>query len=492
VVWIFVAALAARRGARASAAFHAVSSAVIAGPLLFEAVSSFGVLSPPAGVVALAGVTAAGLLVSVRWRLQSTAWVFTVACLITAAAIATIRSPGEAATAVVVVLGIATLWYAGKLRWNALMWLTAGAADLAVLRLTTIATVAFELGPKVGPVHPVVVAVLQALLVLGFVGTFVFRSVRGRAPVGVFEFVQTVAVWAVGWGGAAKLAGSNGWSTDGLAVVAFAGAVAAYACAFGIVDRRQGRNTAFVYLSSLGLGLVLVGLQGVADTAGAVIWASLALGVAVVASRWDRVTLRVHAVVLIVAAWVAAGVGFVVASTLGDVELVPETPRVATTVVVVLTLVTTMVVAAGRRSGTGGWIQQLPLVVLVLQSALAVAAVMVTTVEAVLPVGTAAAVETVALSAVTIGLAFMARRWELPEAGWLVYPFLVATGLRMVARDFLSGRTVVLVIALAAYGIALIVSTKMVKTSLGVAGHGATNDEQRGAENPGPGPGWTA
>ena len=69
-----------------------------------------------------------------------------------------------------------------------------------------------------------------------------------------------------------------------------------------------------------------------------------------------------------------------------------------------------------------------------------------------------------ALSLVTVGLGALASRWGIREAGWLVYPLLLVTGLRMVVRDFLSGQTLVLVIALAAYGLALIVSTKMMRT----------------------------
>ena len=471
VIWILVAALAARKGARANAAFYAVCSAVIAGPLLFEAATSFGVLSPAAGALALAAVTAVGLLVAVRWRLQSTAWVFTLACLITAAAVATVRSPGEAATALVVGLGLATLWYASGFRWSGLTWLTAVAADLAVLRLTAIATVTFELGPTVGPVHPTLVASLQALLAVGFVGTFVVRALRGTAPVGLFEFAQTVAVWVIGWGGAIRLAGVNGWSTDGLAVIALIGGAAAYAGAFGVVDRRQGRNAAFIYLSSLGLGLVLVGLPGVAGSAAAVVWASLAVGVAAVGSRWDRVTLRVHAAILVGASWVAGSVVADAVSDLAGGGVPGATPRFEAGIVVLLTLVATAAVAAGRRRRSGGWMQQLPLTALLLLSALAIAAAMVVAAAAVLPPGTTAATGTVALSLVTVGLAALASRWGIGEAGWLVYPFLLATGLRMVVRDFTSGQTIVLVIALAAYGFALIVSTKTVRISAGTPDH---------------------
>jgi len=471
VIWILVAALAARNGSRASAGFYAVCSAVIAGPLLFEAATSFGVLSPAAGAIALAGITTAGLLISARWRLQSTAWVFTLACLITAAAVATVRSPGEAATAVVVMLGVVTLLYAGEFRWSGLKWLTAVSADLAVLRLTAIATVTFDLGPDVGPIHPTVVALLQAVLVVGFVGTFVIRALRGKAPVGVFEFVQTVAVWIIGWGGAIRLAGVNGWPTDSLALIALIGGAAAYAGAFGVVDRRQGRNAAFIYLSSLGLGLVLVGLPSVAGSATAVVWASLAVGVAAVGSRWDRVTLRVHAAILVGASWVSAGVVPEVVSGLVGGGLVGVKSQLEIGLVVLLTLVVTAVVLAGRKRRSGSWTQRLPLTALLLVSALATAAAVVVTTTAVLPSGTAGAIGTVALSLVTVGLGALASRWGIREAGWLVYPLLLVTGLRLVVRDVLSGQTLVLVIALAAYGFALIVSTKMLKTSTGTPDH---------------------
>ena len=295
------------------------------------------------------------------------------------------------------------------------------------------------------------------------------KGLRGTTPVGVFEFAQTVAVWIIGWGGAKRLAGVNGWSTDSLALIALIGGAAAYAGAFGVVDRRQGRNAAFVYLSSLGLGLVLVGLPSVADSATAVVWAILAVGVAAVGSRWDRVTLRVHAAILVGASWVSAGVVPEVVFGLVGGGMVGSRFRPEVGLVVLLTLVATAVVLAARKRRSGSWVQRLPLTALLLVSALAVAASVVVTTTAVFPSGTTGAAGTVALSLVTVGLGALASRWGIREAGWLIYPLLLVTGLRMVVRDFLSGQTLVLVIALAAYGFALIVSTKMLKTSTGTA-----------------------
>jgi hypothetical protein len=102
-----------------------------------------------------------------------------------------------------------------------------------------------------------------------------------------------------------------------LAAFALVAGLAAYAVSFGVVERRQGRNRSFIFLSSLGLALVLLGLPGTIGSASAVVWAVLALIAAAAGSRWDRLTLRVHAVVLLLAAWTSSGVGGEAAGDLG-------------------------------------------------------------------------------------------------------------------------------------------------------------------------------
>lgn len=262
------------------------------------------------------------------------------------------------------------------------------------------------------------------------------------------------------------MAGANEWSTTPLSLLALAGGVVAYAGAFGFVERRRGENTAFIYLSSLGLGLVLVGLPGIAGGAAALVWAGLGLLAAVIGSRWDRVTMRVHATVLLAASWIASGVVAEAVDDLGGAGTIDATMAAAVFVVVALTLTTTAVIVVGERSRKPSWKQRVPATCLLLMSAIAVAAVIVVILEAGLPEGSALGSGTVAVSLVTVGLAVLARKWGVREAGWLVYPFLALGGLRMIVCDFLSGQTLVLVIALAAYGVGLIVATKLVGVSL--------------------------
>jgi len=463
VVWIVAAARAASGGGKASAGFHSVCAALIADPLLFEASTALGVLSPTVGAALLAGMTAIGMVVASRWRLRAAAWVFGLGALVTALSLAVVRPPGEAATAVLVALGLASLWMAEVHGWDVLRWFTALAADVGVLRLTAMATAPAGLPAAFGVVNAPIVAVLQTVLVVGFVGTTVSRALRGKSQLTAFDVLQSAAAWAVGWGGGVRLAQAHGWGTRGLVLLALALGLAAYAGAFGVVDRREGRNRAFFFLSSVGLVLVLLGVPGVAGGSSASVWALLAVGVAAVGSRWDRVTLRVHAAVLLLAAWGMSGLAVEAVQKLSGRGEAIATPQPGEIIVVVLTIITTAVVLAGRRLRTSGWAQRLPLTGMLAISAIGIAAITVWVAAAAAPEAVVA-VGTVTLSAVTVGFAILAGRWGVVEAGWLVYPLLVLTGLQVIFHDLTSGRTLALVFTLAAYGAALILSPRLVRS----------------------------
>ncbi len=460
--WIAAAAMAAGKGARGSAGFFAVCAALIADPLIFEASTEFGVLSPTGSAVTLAVMTAAGLVIASRWRLHESAWVFVVGATVSGVTLAFVRPPGEAATAVLVALGLASVWLAGRHGWDSLGWLTAIGADVGVLRLTAMATAPG--GPHgFDPPQLVLVAALQGVLVMGYVGSSFLRAVRGRNAVRLFDYLQTAAAVAIGWGGAVQLARANDSGIRILAVVALLVGVAAYAVAFTVVDRRHGRNRSFVFLSSLGLALVLLVLPGAVGAASAVVWAVLALIAAAAGSRWDRMTLRAHAVALLLASWIASGVAAEAVADLSGRAGFNEVPGAVAMIVAVLTVITTLVGLLVRRSTTIGWAQRLPLTALLVMTGIVLAAALVSVASLVAP-SSSLWMGTVALSAMTLLSAVLAARWGIREAGWVVYPLLALTGLRVILADLASGRTVVFVIALAAYGAALIASPKILRS----------------------------
>ncbi len=463
--WVAVAATDAHRGRHGSAGFYAACAALIGNPLLFEAVTSFEVMSESTAAVALALMTAVGLTVAVHWKMHIAAWVFGAGALATAIALAMARPPGAAATAVVVGVGLAWLWVEDRRGWSVLTWVTALAANVAVLRLTALAVTTHDLPAGFGTVQPWAVASLQAVLVIGYVGASVLRAMRGRRPLRGFDAVQTIAAWLTGWGGGMRLAGVQGWNTGVLAVFCLAVAVVAYAGAFAVVDRRDGRSRAFFFLSSIGVAAVILGMPGVAGNATAMLWAAVAAGTAAIGSRWDRVTLRVHSVILLLAAWVSSGLGTTVLGSLfGGRE--ENAWQAVTVLVAAVTVAAAAIVFAGRRDRGAGWLARLPMAALLAMSTLTIASVMAS-IGNVVTDGLAVALGTVALAAATMVLALLASRWGFVEAGWLVYPMLVLTGLKVVSQDLGSGRAVVLVVALASYGTALVVAPRLLRSGRG-------------------------
>lgn len=462
VSWIVAAARAARRHARVSAGFYAACAALIANPLIFEAATEFDVLTPVEGALTLSLVTAVGLVAAARWRLPESAWVFAVGAMTAGAAIAVARPPGEAATAVVVVLGLAVAWMPGLLGWESLRWLTALGADVGVLRLAAMATAAGSPAGFVAP-HTVVVAILQGVLLFGYVGASVTRALYGRRTVRTFDLVQTAVAWAIGWGGAVRLAKLNGVGTAGLAAVALVVGGLAYAGAFSIVERRQGRGRSYLFLTSLGLVLVLLGVPGLFGGKSSAVWAVGALVAAAIGSRFDRLILRAHAAVLLVAAWVQSGLAAEIIRDLAGKSAIEGTPGWSVIVVVLLTVGSTAVILLTRRLASHHWAPRVPFTTMLVMSGAVAAATAVWVVGTVSPSSTQW-MGTVALSAVALALAGVASYWRVREAAWVVYPLLAVTGLRVLLSDLGSDRTIVLVVALAAYGAALILSPRLLRT----------------------------
>jgi hypothetical protein len=79
------------------------------------------------------------------------------------------------------------------------------------------------------------------------------------------------------------------------------------------------------------------------------------------------------------------------------------------------------------------------------------------------------------LAIATLSIAWGARHGRFKEWAWLVYPLLVIVGLKMVAQDFKYSRPATLFIALALYGIALIVAPRLRRARDRASGYVAGN-----------------
>jgi len=83
--------------------------------------------------------------------------------------------------------------------------------------------------------------------------------------------------------------------------------------------------------------------------------------------------------------------------------------------------------------------------------------------------GILATVRTAVLAGATLVIAAVSRREGFREWSWLVYPLLVFIGLKMVAQDFNHSRPATLFIALAIYGLALIVAPRLRRRAVAAA-----------------------
>jgi len=462
-VWLYFTDRCGARGRTSGALFHALGAALVAFPLLLEATTRFKVLGVAGGALVLLLLTAAFLLVAVRRRLHAVAWVTIVAAVPTALVLLLKTGVPTPFALYLIALGIATMWLAYTCGWTAIRWPVALAADLAVVGVTLRALSA----EHVEPVR--VVMLLQVVLVAAYLAGIAVRTLLRDRDVTLFEVTQASMALVIGFGGAILLTRT----TASLAVLMGAASIlfgaACYALAFWFVDRHEGheRNVQFyatlalvLVLAGLGLDLSLPWLAGVsavfavASVAG---WALLGrpylllhgmayLLVSSIASR--ALSYGAWAIFMSPPAWTApaavmamAAVAAALSAGLAAQRPWPEggVPASVMRVVIAVVLIATAV-------GCGiGW----------------AVPVLAGSSDGSVDLGVLATVRTGALAVVALLVAWCARNERFREWAWLVYPLLVLVGLKMIVQDFKYSRPATLFIALALYGIALIVAPRL-------------------------------
>ena len=481
VLWLLLGDRAAARGRTLSAAFHVGAAVVVADPLLWEAASRFGVLGAPQAAAALALFAAGGLAVAWRRRRPAVAWLVTLGAVGAAwVSMISLQKLGLPTlvpyVAVLLALGVATLWLAYGRRWPGLRWLTAGAVDLAVLILA----VKEGMGRAGGASGWVLTAEL-ALVVL-YTGSFAARSLRPGWRLGAFTAVQTAAVLAIGYGGAVRLARAAPAphvAATGLGIASVLVAGALLAIAFTLLGRRVEQRHTFLYFPSLAFVFLLGGTSLLLPAPGrAVAWSLLTLAAALMATRFASATLGLFAALYAIAGAQASGLlagathGFLGAPAgpwplPGPIDL-----GVLAAIAVACGLPLPRDSAFWRRAAA------LPKVLILALFAWTAGGTLLGAVALAVAAGPAsggaggtagvdpallAALRTALLAATALGLAWAARRERLREAGWLVYPALLLGGLKLAWEDFPLARPTELFVALALYGAALILAPRLAR-----------------------------
>lgn len=464
IAWLVLADRAGRRAQVTSAVFHALAAALVTFPLLVEATTRFRVLTGAGGALGLALLTAGLLFVAWRQRLHAVAWVTIVAALPTSIVLLVSAGVVMPVGCYLIALGVATMWLAYELGWTALRWPVALTADLVVAGVTMRA-----LAPE-HPVAPHTAMLLQWALIGAYLISIAIRTiVRGRI-VTVFEIVQTVAALLVAFVGTVLLTRDTGAIPAAVGLTSLILGTAGYGVAYAFVGRRAGLERNLYFYTSLALVLVLAGcalvLRG--PWLGAV-FAVLGAAAAGIWSREGRLYLLLHGAAYVVAASIASGALGYSAWALAAAPVESWALPRAIMLVVLVAAALSAGLAAARPWPDGAVVASgLRLVIALCLALLAsgwivgyLAPAIAGLADRRVDLGALATVRTGVLAIAALAIAWVGRHPRFREWAWLVYPLLVAVGLKMVAQDFKYSRPATLFIALAVYGAALIVAPRL-------------------------------
>lgn len=477
LVWLFMTDRAAGRGQEPSALFHALAAAMVAFPLLVEATMRFKVLTGATSALGIAVVAAVMLAVAWRQRLYLVAWLAVVAAVLTSFALLVKTGVVAPYAFFLIIFGLVTLWLSYWREWRGIPWPAALAADIAVVGVTLRAF---------APEHqdsPETAMLLQSLLLGGYVVSAAIRTLVRGQRISYFEMVQTATALLVGLGGAVFLTRTTGTIPVALGVASLAFGIGCYGIVVSVVEKREDSAWNAYFYSSLALVLVLTGLSLVlAEPWPAIVLALLGALEAWLWSRGGRPFALLHSAAYLFAAGSVSGA---LLYCIGALALTPEGPWVlpgAAMPVLVVAAGLSAWLASLRPSSDGALVESVLRFVIMLVFVTAAGGCVIGYLAPVtgglgdgtVDAGVLATVRTSVLSVATLLLAWLGRRQRFRECGWLVYPLLVAIGMKMVTQDFQASRPATLFVAMALYGAALIVAPRLRRRRGEVAAEGGT------------------
>jgi hypothetical protein len=453
---------AADRSRGTSALFHGLAALVVALPLILESAARLR-FSPIESAIALGAIGLLSLGVAWHRGIQVLAAIALAGVLLTAAAVGVSTSHFVSFAALVMLIGITSLWMGYACRWSWAAWPPAIAANLAVA-----ASVARALAdpPRDAPASALT---LLALLVVSYLGSFALRNLFHERSIRLFEMAQTAAVLLVGIGGAVIVARQYGYGVAFIAVPSLVAGAVTYVQALSRVLPRRGRGTAFTYYLTLAFVLVLVGASLLVPGG----WRPMIMAAAAVAAsvggwRLGLPVLVLHGAVAGIVAAIQSGLpGFAASAWARSPQSLPAPTFAVLLVLAALCICYAMPRPPERREEDAA----------VLSAArLPLAAVIVWTMGALLVVlggpllagtrpnpGMLATWKTVILAAAAVGLAAIRGRPRVIELGWLVYPVLGLGLVKIFVEDFAVSDPAMLFVALVAYGAALTLASRLAR-----------------------------
>lgn len=463
LVWLVLADRAGGRGRATSAAFHGVTAVLIGFPLLWEATSRFGYLPPGGAALAVALFTALAFLVA--WRRDLPAFALTAGAGSAMASLAILVGTHAwlPLGLVLVLLGEAGLGLGTLRGWRASGWLLPFPAYLALLLVHTQGVV-----KETGGVPALV---LGLALCLSYLGVVSLDAVVRRRGLQGFAALHGGAAALLGYGGIALVApGRGAVVAAGLGALGLLLGAGAYVAAFRRVERAERGK--LLFYSGLGLFFVLTAsgllLPGAALPFA---WSALAMLCAWAAVRVSRVTLSLHGAIYALAAAIASGLTSLGAHAFAAPPALAWPPFTAGAALALVAAAVCCALPVPRLASFwkpyASFTRLVQLAVLTWGAGGALLYLLVPLIAgrpgAGVDEGLLAAVRTAVLAGSALLLGWVARWERLHESAWLVYPLLLAAGVKLLVEDFPHGRPLTLFVAFALCGGALILAPRLAR-----------------------------
>ena len=453
------------------ATFDALASILIAYPLLVESTVRFKWLAPEVAAPLLLAVTVMHTVVAWRRDLQPMVWIATLGALGSALVMMAATHALEPFLAVLLILGLGSLWLTYDRRWQGLRWPTALAANLGALVLAYLA--GWTGGPPEGYLH---LSATRAMgftraLAAGYLGSFAWRLLKQRRAVGAFERAQTCLALVVGFGGALRLALTSGSGGSILGIGALLAGAACYAAAAPFARDEEATRANFTYFSLLATFLLLLGGAMVAPLPWfAVLAGMLGLGALVGTVRTQRPILLLQSAVYLAVACGGSGLfRWSFQAFLGPAGTGSAPAPTAGCALALLAGAVGYALTRPPAPEAGPKLQPFTLVAggltVLSLGALAVWAIGPAQASGPAELARLAVGRTAVLTALTIGLAWSARRIPTLDLRWLVYPFLALATIKFLFEDMAVGHPLTLFLAFMFLGTTFILAPRLLKVT---------------------------
>jgi hypothetical protein len=267
---------------RAEAVLYSLTSALVVGPLLWESTLRFHAISTWTAATVLLVFTIFGLVISWRKNLLIVATIATMTGAVTAVAL--LIGSHDVAPFLFLLLAIAAAVEVSACldHWLTERWLTAAAADLAVLLATYLVTGIGGLPASYVPFSRATVLASQIALPGIYLSSILVRTLLRGSTFTVFETGQLAIAFFLAVGGGLRLSGDPRIA-PALAAVCLGCGACCYAAGFFGKQRNLRVYTTF------GFALAVIGTRvGLLDAALAIAWSVLAVIAMRPAQPWFR------------------------------------------------------------------------------------------------------------------------------------------------------------------------------------------------------------